>query len=143
MTTNRSQRPEAVVIEAVVIGESLRRLLEVGNVRQRGSLKDSICRSLRVAYENTPWAYYIVDVEIPGGPVKSPSQRGIEDPRQPGDEIEEEYRRTSVVVIRRENPRKRELLNEGLRWGCEWAQNEHIRVVGKSPVERKSRAKKQ
>jgi hypothetical protein len=137
MTANRYQQ-----VEATIIGESLRRLLEVGAVRQRRNLKDLMCESLQEAYENTIWSNYIIDVEIPGGPVKSPSQRGVEDPRQPGDEIEEEYEQTNVVVIAQENPRKRELLNEALRWGCEWAQKEHIRMGGKLPLDRKARAKK-
>ena len=128
--------------EVAIIGESLKRLLEVGNVRQRSSLKDLICESLQEAYENTLWTNYIVDVEIPGGPGKSPSQRGVEDPRQPGDEIEEEYEQTNVVVVAQENPHKRELLNEALRWGCEWAQKEHIRMGGKLPLDRKVTTKK-
>jgi hypothetical protein len=120
--------------EVAIIGESLKGLLEVGNVRQRRSLRASICESLREAYENTIWTNYIVDIEIPGGPAKSPSQKGIEDPRQPGDEVEEEYEQTSVVVVAQENARKRALLNEALRWGCEWARKEHISLGGKLPL---------
>ncbi len=137
MNQNRYQQ-----VEVTIIGESLKRLLEIGNLRQRRSLKELICESLREAYENTIWSNYMVDVEIPGGPVKSPSQRGVEDPRQPGDEIEEEYEQTNVVVIAQENPRKRELLNEALRWGCEWSQKEHIRMGGKLPLYRETNTRK-
>jgi len=128
--------------EVTVIGESLSRLLEVGNVSQRLSLKDVICRSLQEAYENTAWVNYIVDIDIPGGPGKSPSERGREDPRQPGDEIEEEYERTDVGAVPQENPHKMELLNEGLHWGCKWAQQEIIRLGGKLPLNKKKITKK-
>lgn len=128
--------------EAIVIGESLKQLLDAGTVRQRRTLQNVMCESLREAYEKTIWTDYVIDVDIPGGPGKSPSQMGVEDPRQPGDEIEEEYEEINVVVIPQENPRKRELLNEALRWGCEWAQKEHIRMGGKLPLERKGKTKK-
>jgi hypothetical protein len=128
--------------EATIIGESLERLLEAGTVNQRRTLKDVICESLREAYENTIWTDYIIDIDIPGGPGKSPSQKGIEDPRRPGDEIEEEYEETNVVVRPKVNERKMELLNQALSWGCEWAQKELLRLGGKLPISRKARTKK-
>lgn len=134
--------PENGIEEGVIIGESLRRLLEVGTVKQRRSLREIMCESLREAYENTVWTDYIVDIEIPGGPGKSPSQKGVEDPRQPGDEFEEEYKRTNVVVRPQLNPRKQEILNEALRWGCEWAEKEHVRLGGKLSIGRKTMTKK-
>ena len=134
MTENRLQ-------EVVIIGESLRRLLEAGTLKQRKTLKERICESLQEAYENTSWTDYVIDVEIPGGPGRS-QWKGVEDPRQPGDEIEEAYEQTNVVVIPQENLRKRKLLNTALRWGCEWAQKEHTKIGGRSPFDRKARTKK-
>ncbi len=119
--------------QATVIGESLERLLEVGTVSQRESLMGAMCASLKEAYENTIWTDYIVNIDIPGGPGKSPSQRGHEDPRSPGDVIEEEYEKINVVVRPQVDTGKMELLNKALRWGCEWAQKELLRLGGKLP----------
>lgn len=104
--------------EVTITGESLKKFLEAGSVRQIMSFKVKICESLREAYENTMWSECYVDLEIPGGATKSPSQKGIDDPRQPGDEIDDEYSHINIVVIHQENPRKLALLNEALRWGC-------------------------
>ena len=134
--------PDDRILGFEIIGDSLQRLLQVGSVRQRESLRDRMCESLREAYENTVWTDYIVDVEIPGGPGKSPSQKGVEDPRQPGDAIEEEYQRTGVAVIPVENPRKQAILDEALRWGCEWAKKERLRIGGRLPRDRSARTQK-
>jgi hypothetical protein len=134
MPTSRYQQAEASVI-----GESLQRLLEVGTVAQRRGLKDLICAALQEAYENTLWTNYVVDVGVPGGPPKSPSERGVEDPRLPGDEIEEEYAQIPIAVVGVTNPRKQD---EALRWGCKWAESELRRVGGKIPTHPKARTKK-
>lgn len=122
-------------MEATIIGESLKRLLEIGTVNQRRTLKDAMCKSLQEAYENTVWAVYEPDIDIPGAG-KSPSQKGREDPRRPGDEIEEQYDQIKIVTRARMSERKLKLLNEALRWGCKWAQEELVRIGGKLPIYR-------
>ena len=119
-------------MEEAIIGESLRRLLKVSTITQRKSIKDTMCESLKEAYNNTHSYNYVVDLDIPGGPAKLPSDMGIVDPKEPAD-IEEIHKQANVVLIPQENPRKRELLNEALRWGCQWALREHIRMGGKLP----------
>ena len=129
-------RSEYQRAEVAAIGEDLSRLLDVGTVRQRESLKAAICKNLQLAYENTMWVGYQVDVEIPGGPGKSPSQKGHEDPRRPGDEIEEEYEQTSVSTKPHIDNEKIEILNQGLHWDCEWAHEELIRISGKARIKK-------
>ena len=70
----------------------------------------------------------IVDIDLPGGPAKDPSMRGVEDPRQPGDEPDEPI--ISVHVGEGYIEEQRQILNEALRWGCQWAQEEMLRLGG-------------
>lgn len=84
------------------------------------NLISALCANLKDAYDKTPAYIYIVELELPGGPSKSPSKWGIEDPRQPGDE-QSEY---GAHIISRPNPHKQELLEQALALGCAWAKEE-------------------
>ena len=114
--TNRILREGAI---SVRLAEHLERV----SVNGRQILKAWLCATLKEAYDKTPDYNYIVDLELPGGPSKSPSAKGMEDPRQPGDE-QPEY---GVRLTSRPNPHKQELLEQAQELGCAWANKERER----------------
>lgn len=79
-----------------------------------------LCANLKEAYEKTPAVICIVELVLPGGPSKSLSKAGIDDPRAPGDEETEYGPRIRSVP----NPHKQELLDQALALGCAWAKEE-------------------
>ncbi|MBN1146540.1 MAG: hypothetical protein JXA78_04740 [Anaerolineales bacterium] len=111
--TKRIRREGAV---SVRLAEHLERV----SVNRRQALKTRLCATLKEAYDKTPDYNYIVDLELPGGPSKSPSAKGMEDPRRPGD-VQPEY---GVRLTSRPNPHKQELLEQALALGCAWAKEE-------------------
>lgn len=87
------------------------------------NLISRLCANLKDAYDKTPAYIYVVELELPGGPSKSTSKVGFEDPRQPGDE-QSEY---GVDITSQPNPHKQELLEQALGLGCAWAREEQER----------------
>lgn len=85
-----------------------------------GKLISRLCANLKDAYDKTPACIYVVELKLPGGPSKSLSKSGLEDPRQPGDE-QSGY---GVDITSQPNPHKQELLEQALALGCAWAKEE-------------------
>jgi len=83
-------------------------------------LISALCASLKDAYDKTPAYIYDVEIVLPGGPSKSPSSKGKEDPRRSGD-VQTEY---GAHITSQPNPRKQELLEQAQALGCTWAKEE-------------------
>lgn len=120
--------------ERSIYGYRLQKYLETATLEEVTSIKEYMCKALLEAYKAVSASYVFIDLVIPGERGKSPGEKRIEDPRQPGDEPDEESP-IKVYVGEGYKDEQKRILSEALRWGCEWAQNESQMLA----IERKTR----
>ena len=120
-----------------VYGYRLQKYLEQATANQLMTLKKLMCIKLKEAYEGVSAKYVLIEIDLPGGAEKDPDMKGVEDPRQPGDEPDEPI--ISVHVGDGYKEEQLQILNEAIRWGCQWAQEEMLRLGGSLQAGRMSK----